>query len=124
MPTVDYFITGDQNAARSLLIDALQGEGFAVEPDATGNWTVSRGSQSMTVLLGAFAGKNQRLVYQMQFFQHDGALVARLYRPAGTGAMGGAIGVSRSNSVFQELDRAVGTRLTAAGVLQNAVRGD
>ncbi|WP_175494361.1 hypothetical protein [Herbiconiux ginsengi] len=51
-------------------------------------------------------------------------MVARLHRPSGTGAMGGAGGVSRSNSVLLELDQAVGTPLAAAGVLQNAVRAD
>jgi hypothetical protein len=123
MPNVDYFIAGDQTAARALLAEALQAQGFSIEPDTTGNWTVSRGSQAMTVLLGALAGKNQRLNYRMQFFQHDGALVARLLRESGTGAMGGAIGVSRSTTVFHELDQAVGTRLSEAGVLQTAVRG-
>jgi hypothetical protein len=123
MLTVDYFLAGDHEAARAVLAAALEEQGFSVTPEVTGVWTVARGNATATALLGAFAGRNkQRLVYAVEFFSHDGALVARLRRDSGAGAMGGVIGVARSNDVFAEVDRAVHIRLAEAGILMNAIR--
>ncbi|MFC8923734.1 hypothetical protein [Cellulosimicrobium sp. NPDC057127] len=121
MATVDYFLTGDHDAARRELADALHEQGFTVTTQRTGQWTVERGSKSRTMWLGAFAGKHQHLVFTVDFMQHDGALVARVQRPTGQGAMAGAVGVARSNKAFSEVDQAVGTRLTRAGILANVV---
>ena len=123
MPSVDYFVSGDPTAAKAVITSALDGQGFGVTPDAAGNWEVSRGSQAMTVLFGGLAGSRQRLIYRMQFFTaEDGWLVARFYRESGTGMMGGAIGISRSSATFLELDTAIGTALTNAGILTNFIR--
>ncbi|MCS5734965.1 hypothetical protein [Herbiconiux daphne] len=122
MPSVDYFLSGDHEAARSLLAEALQSQGFTVTPEATGQWTVARGSQAMTVLFGGLAGSRQRLVYGVRFFDAEGRLVARFARDPGTGLMGGAIGINRANAVFGELDTVVSARLAAAGILTDAVR--
>ncbi|GGF14564.1 hypothetical protein [Subtercola lobariae] len=120
MTAVDYFITGDHDSARNVLAAALRSQGFEVATSPLGGWSVTRGSVSATVWLGAFAGKsNQRLEYQMQFFDYEGQLVARLNRTNGAGAMGGVIGVSRSADVFTELDQAVGSELTRLGLLAN-----
>jgi hypothetical protein len=120
MTAVDYFITGDHDAARNVLAGVLRAQGFEVATSPVGGWNVTRGSVGATVWLGAFAGKNnQRLEYSMQFFDYEGQLVARLNRPSGAGAMGGVIGVSRSADVFTELDQAVGSELTRLGILAN-----
>ncbi|MEA9985852.1 MULTISPECIES: hypothetical protein [Subtercola] len=122
MAAVDYFITGDHEAARGLLAQIMQGQGFEVTASPLGGWNVTRGSVGATVWLGAFAGRDkQRLEYTMQFFDSDGMLVARLARTSGAGALGGAIGVSRSASVFTELDQAIGQDLTNRGLLANAL---
>ncbi|MCU1482361.1 MAG: hypothetical protein JWQ19_3147 [Subtercola sp.] len=122
MAAVDYFITGDHDAARNAIAAALRAQGFEVATSPVGGWSVTRGSTSATVWLGAFAGKsNQRLEYSMQFFEYEGQLVARLNRESGAGALGGVIGVSRSAEVFTELDQAVGSELTRLLILANVV---
>jgi hypothetical protein len=124
MPTIDYFITGSQDAARAAVTDVLQQQGFTITPETPSKWTISRGSQAMTVLFGGLAGSKQRLVYIVQFLEHEEAVVVRFTRESGTGMMGGAIGINRSTVIFRELDQAIGTRLTEAGLLVNAVRTD
>ncbi|UFS57684.1 hypothetical protein [Subtercola endophyticus] len=122
MAAVDYFITGDHDAARNAIAAALRSRGFEVATSPVGGWSLTRGSTSATVWLGAFAGKNnQRLEYSMQFFEYEGQLVARLNRESGAGALGGVIGVSRSAEVFTELDQAVGSELTRLLILANVV---
>ncbi|WP_435738002.1 hypothetical protein V5D56_05245 [Cellulosimicrobium sp. PMB13] len=121
MATVDYFLTGDHDAARHQLASALHEQGFTVATQPSGQWSVERGSKTRTFWLGAFAGKHQHLVFTVDFMQHDGALVARVQRPTGQGAMAGAVGVARSNKAFSEADQAIGTRLTQAGILANVV---
>ncbi|RFA15298.1 hypothetical protein B7R21_04565 [Subtercola boreus] len=122
MSTVDYFIAGDHDAARQVLADALRSQGFEVATSPLGGWDVTRGSATTTVLLGAFAGREkQRLEYRLEFFEQNGELIARLGRSSGAGILGGAIGVARSADVFTELDQAVGTALTNARILTNAV---
>lgn len=122
MSAVDYFVTGDHTEAHAVLAHALRSLGFEVATSPLGGWDVTRGSTSATMWLGAFAGRDkQRLDYRMEFFEHEGQLVARLSRRSGAGAMGGVIGVSRSNEVFTELDTAVGTELTNRGILAKAI---
>ncbi|MBD5785715.1 hypothetical protein IF650_05935 [Cellulosimicrobium terreum] len=124
MATIDYFLTGDHDAARHHLSAALHDQGFTVSPSPTGQWTVERGSKAKTFWLGAFAGKGQHLVFTVDFMQHDGALIARMQRATGGGAMAGAVGVARSAKAFSEVDQAVGTRLTNERILVNVVRAD
>lgn len=121
MATVDYFLSGDHDAARHHLATALHEQGFTVTTLRSGQWSVERGSKKKTFWLGAFAGKAQHLVFTVDFMQQDGALVARIQRPTGHGAMAGAVGIARSNKAFTEADQAVGTRLTQAGILANVV---
>jgi hypothetical protein len=121
MATVDYFLTGDHDAARHQLATALHEQGFTVTTQRSGQWSVERGSKTKTFWLGAFAGKQQHLVFTVDFMEHGGALVARVQRPTGQGAMAGAVGVARSNKAFSEADQAIGTRLTQAGILADVV---
>ncbi|WP_251152038.1 hypothetical protein [Cellulosimicrobium sp. Marseille-Q4280] len=121
MATVDYFLTGDHDAARHQLATALHEQGFTVTTQRSGQWSVERGSRTKTFWLGAFAGKQQHLVFTVDFMEHGGALVARVQRPTGQGAMAGAVGVARSNKAFSEADQAIGTRLTQAGILADVV---
>jgi hypothetical protein len=122
--SADYFLTGNPDAARAALHAALTEHGFTVTPEPNGSWTVARGSVAATAVLGALAGrKNQRLVYTVQFFDHQGAPVARFARDSGAGVMGGAFGVQRSESVFAEVSEAVAGRLHAQGHLGHLLRG-
>jgi hypothetical protein len=119
----DYFLTGSPEAARTALAAALAEHGFTVTTEPNGTWTVARGSVAATALLGALAGrKSQRLVYAVQFFDHQGAPVARFFRESGAGGMGGAFGLQRSESVFAEVSEAVAARLAQQGLLVNGVR--
>jgi len=122
MASVDFFVV-DAERGRAVLADALREQAFAVETvPTTGSWVVRRGSTTATVLLGAMAGKKQRLEYRVDFFTHEGRLVARFVRDGGAGAMGGAIGVRRSARVFDEVAAVLTERLSAAGELANLVR--
>jgi hypothetical protein len=122
--SADYFLSGDPDAARVALHAALAEHGFAVTPEPNGSWTVARGSVAATAVLGVLAGrKNQRLVYTVQFFDHQGTPVARFARESGAGVMGGAFGVQRSESVFAEVSEAVAGRLHAQGHLAHLLRG-
>lgn len=124
MAVVDYFITGPHESGKALLRDALGHQGFAVEAQLpNGGWTVGRGSKAKTFWLGAFAGKNaQRLTFTVAFFEHDGNLVARLERESGSGMMAGAVGIARSNDIFEQTVGAVGQELHSAGVLAGSNR--
>lgn len=125
MPSIDYFLLGHPETTKQALAAALAEHGFAIEAQLpNGGWTVARGSKGMTVAFGALAGRNkQRLEYTVHFFDHQGQLVARFFRDSGAGAMGGAIGVSRSNDVFAEVSQAVHHRLAQQGLLSGAVQG-
>lgn len=124
MASADYFLSGHPDAARAALAEALAEHGFGVTPRADGSWEVARGSATATALLGVLAGrKNQRLVYDVRFFDHQGAPVARFARDSGAGAMGGAFGVQRSENVFAEVSEAVAARLHARGHLAHLYRG-
>ncbi|TXK18603.1 hypothetical protein [Homoserinibacter sp. GY 40078] len=119
---VDFFIAGDHEAGKALVHDILAEHGFAVEAVAPdGSWTIGRGSTTVTVLLGAMAGKKQRLVYTVSFFSHEGNLVARIAQQSGAGMMGGAIGMSRSRSVLTSLATAMQTRLTESQLFLGTV---
>jgi hypothetical protein len=122
--SADYFLTGDPDSARAELAGVLHEHGFTVTPRPDGSWEVARGSATATALLGVLAGrKNQRLVYGVQFFDHQGTPVARFARDSGAGAMGGAFGVQRSENVFAEVSEAVAARLHARGHLVHLYRG-
>jgi hypothetical protein len=119
---VDFFVI-DPEAGRAVLAQVLREQGFEVATvPATGAWLVRRGSSLATAALGAMAGRKQRLEYRVEFFTHEGRLVARFRRDGGAGAMGGAIGVRRSARVFDEVAAVLSDRLTAAGQLANLVR--
>ncbi len=124
MASADYFLHGDPEAGRTVVADVLQENGFTISPEPSGSWTVARGSAALTAFVGAWAGrKRQRLVYSVTFLDHQGTLVARFERSGGGGAMGGAIGLRRSDAVFGELSDAIAARLSSAGLLAQLVRG-
>jgi hypothetical protein len=124
VPSIDYFLAGQPDAARAALVAALEEHGFEVTTNPNGSWSVARGSAALTALVGAFAGRSkQRLVYAVQHFDHQGTPVARFFRESGAGVMGGAIGVGRSDDVFREVSEAVAARLHAQGHLAHLVRG-
>lgn len=123
MPSADYFLSGTPDVARAALAAALAEHRFTVTSEPNGSWSVSRGSTAMTVAFGALAGRSrQRLVYAVQFFDHQGTPVARFFRESGAGVMGGALGVSRSNDVFVEVSDAVAARLAEQGLLAHWIR--
>lgn len=124
MAVVDYFIAGAHDAGKAAFRDALAQQGFAVEAELpNGGWTVGRGSKAKTFWLGAFAGKSaQRLTFTASFFEHQGNLVARIERESGSGMMAGAVGVARSNDIFEETVAGIGQTLHHAGLLLGSNR--
>lgn len=114
---IEFDVSGDQAAAKAVVHTAVAGQGFALEP--TGDWsaTLTRGSSTKSLLLGALAGKDFYLKFGLDFSEADGHLVARLSRDVASSAIrGGVIGASRASDAFQQLADAVGSALTQAGI--------
>lgn len=119
----DFFITGDQNAARNQFAHALTEQGFSVEPTPAGGLVAKRGSMKKTMWLGAFAGKDFHVAFIVEYFTDaQGRLVARLNRNMAGGALkGGAIGTNKVENAFVETVDAVSATLSSAGVLADRV---
>jgi len=119
----DFFISGDHEAARKVIAEALQSQGFAVSSTPENGFLAKRGSAGKTLLLGAMAGKSFQVSFVVDFMVDDqGRLVARLGRNMTSGALkGGVIGASRTNTVFEETANAIGAALTAQGVLADSI---
>jgi predicted dinucleotide-binding enzyme len=119
----DFFISGDHNAAKTLIGDALTAEGFTISMNTDGGFHAVRGSTAATVLWGGLAGKKLHMAFDTQFFVDDrGQLVARLVRDLAVSALkGGALGASKTATAFEATSHAVGTALTNAGVLVHSI---
>ena len=120
MSQVEYFLA-DPAAGQAALNDALTAQGFTVTTEAGGEWKVARGSALVTAFAGAWAGKKQRMVFTVAFFQNGPHLVARFEKLAGAGGMGGVIGIARASRVFDQTAAETAGRLRAAGVLVEPV---
>ncbi|MEV7972956.1 hypothetical protein [Cellulomonas sp. NPDC089187] len=125
MAVADFFVSGSPDAGKAVVREALDSAGFTIEAQLpNGGWTVGRGSKWKTATLGALAGKKaQRLTFTVLFFDHQGTMVVRLERETGSGMMAGAVGVARSNDIFEETVAAVGNALYATGALVGSNRG-
>lgn len=103
MSTDDIYTSTDPTTARDLVYRTFSAGGCTVTPTSDYSATIERGSAAMTALFGAFAGKSrQHLKYDVQVFAGaEGGSVVRVGR-ANSGAMAGAVGVSRARSAFEE----------------------
>ncbi len=104
MSTDDIYTTTDPITARDLVYQTFSGGGCSVTPTSEYSATIERGSAAMTALFGAFAGKGrQHLKYDVQVFAGpDGTgTVVRIGR-ANSGAMAGAVGVSRARAAYAQ----------------------
>jgi hypothetical protein len=117
--TYDFFLSETIDQARDRIAGLIASDGFALQATPNGGLTATRGSAGRTALLGAFAGKQMHVRFDVQFFDDGGTIVARLTRDLASGALkGGVIGASRTADVFQQLANTVGLGLDAAGVLK------
>ncbi|QDZ14882.1 hypothetical protein [Humibacter ginsenosidimutans] len=121
----DCFISGDHEAAKHLIADAVNSQGFLVEVQQDGNWLVRRGNMTSTVFVGALAGDNFQITFGVQFFQDAaGLLVARLDKNTAAGFFkGGVWGLSKIDKAFSETCMAMYNTLVSAGVLTNTAEG-
>jgi len=119
----DFFLLGDHETAKQLVVSALASEGFVVTSTPTGGLLAKRGSAASTFWLGAFAGKNFQLTFLVDFMvDQQGRLVARLNRNMAGGAMkGGAIGAAKTDTAFQETANAIAATLHPAGILADSI---
>jgi hypothetical protein len=116
--TYDYFVSDSVEDARNRVAASIAAQGFTVEATPAGGFMATRGSRAKTVWLGAFAGKDMHVRFDVQFFQDGDRIVVRLSRDLAVGALkGGAIGASRLADLFQNFANRVGTDLQRAGVL-------
>lgn len=115
---IEFVLTGDQEAAKKVVLDATAQQGFAATARDAWNFDVERGSNGLSIAFGALAGKKFYMKFQLGFsVDGEGKLVARLSRDtAGSALRGGAIGASRAANTFQEVADAIGAATTQAGI--------
>jgi hypothetical protein len=119
----DISLSGDAQAAKDLVARVSGENGFTVETNPNGGFSLKRGSAGATALLGGLAGKNLQMTFFAEFLPaSDGSLIARLSRNTAASALkGGAIGASRTNSAFIDLVNAIAAAAQAAGTFVNSV---
>jgi hypothetical protein len=119
MPALyDFHLSVDPETAKALTAPVAEADGYVLNSLPDGNWTATRGNLTRTILLGAFAGKNFHLVFQLQFFAEGTGSVVRLNRDMAGGALkGGAIGASKAADAFQNLSHALGQAFIAQQAL-------
>ena len=114
---IEFTLSGDQAAARDVVLAATAAQGFAAQ--ATNEWSylLTRGSSTKSLLLGAMAGKGFYLKFGVDFSVAADGFVARLSRDVASAALrGGVIGASKASDSFQQLADAVGAAVTKAGM--------
>jgi hypothetical protein len=121
--TYDFFTRGDHQAAKNLVAQTLNGHRFTVEGTPSGGYLAKRGSAKKTFWLGAMAGDDFQISFLIEFFvDQQGQLVTRLNRNlAGAAFKGGAIGASKTDTVFVETANALGAVLSGSGLLTGSV---
>jgi hypothetical protein len=121
----DCFIAGDHEAAKHLVANALNSQGFIVEVQPDGNWYARRGNMTTTVFVGALAGDDFQITFGVQFFvDAAGQLVARLDKNLAVGFFkGGVWGLNKIDNAFAQTATALYNTLMSAGVLTNTVEG-
>jgi hypothetical protein len=115
---IEFVLTGDQEAAKQVVLGATVQQGFAATPRDAWNFDLERGSNGLSIAFGALAGKSFYLKFQLGFsVDAEGRLVARLSRDAaGSVLRGGALGASKATTTFDEVANAIGAATTQAGV--------
>ncbi|MFW8745318.1 hypothetical protein [Mesorhizobium japonicum] len=115
---IEFVLTGDQEAAKKVVLDATAQQGFTATAIDAWNFELTRGSNGLTIAFGALAGKNFYLKFHVGFSADaEGHLVARVSRDAtGSALRGGALGAGRAASAFQQVADAIGAATTQAGV--------
>ena len=115
---IEFVLTGDQEAAKKVVLDATVQQGFTPTARDAWNFDLERGSNGLSIAFGALAGKSFYMKFQLGFsVDAEGRLVARLSRDAtGSALRGGAIGASKAANTFQEVADAIGAATTQAGV--------
>lgn len=114
----DYFIRGDAEQVRSIGDQVLQGAGFTITWDERGTGHAHRGSLALTLLLGAFVGKNQTVKLDLTVFTgpEPGVTVIRL-TSVSSGWIAGYFGARRNAKVFDQLVQDLATPFGQAGAL-------
>ena len=115
---IEFELTGDQEAAKQLVLATLSADGWAVAAKDAWNFEITRGSKGKSMWLGAMAGKDFYIPFSLGFSADpNGHLIARLSRDSLMGAVrGGAIGASKAATVFGETADMIGTAVTQAGI--------
>ena len=116
--TIEFELTGDQAAAKQVVLAALSAEGWTATPRDDWNFTLVRGSKAKSFWLGAMAGKDFYLAFDLGFtVDPNGHLVVRLSRDSVSSALrGGAIGASKASGTFSATSDVIGNAATHAGI--------
>jgi hypothetical protein len=115
---IEFVLTGDQETAKKVVLDAIAQQGFAATAVDGWNFDLTRGSNGLTIAFGALAGKSFYMKFHVGFSADaEGRLVARLSRDAtGSALRGGVIGADKAATTFQQVADSIGAATTQAGV--------
>jgi hypothetical protein len=112
--TVEFIVTGDPAAARTVVVNALEARRFRLGWSDEWQATAQRGQMWLNVLVGAFA---QYFKVELKVSSAEqGRSVIRLEKSS-SGIMGGAVGVSRANKNLAALRDELSQVFTEQGIL-------
>ena len=109
-------VSGDHEAARGVMIEAMQGQGFSMEP--TGDWSAraERGSKGASVALGALAGKSGRhLILDIACSPSDDGNFTIMLTQSTSGMSGGLIGMNQAKKAYNEVYESLTAAFQSAG---------
>jgi len=111
-----FVVSGDLEAAKGVIAETLQTQGFTMQP--TGDWSVraERGSQGASVVLGAFAGKSGRhLILDIGYASGDDGNFVIALTQSTSGMSGGLIGMSQAKKAYNEIYVLLASAFQSAG---------
>lgn len=104
--------------ARSLISQIFTQDGWKAEPTPTGGLALSKGKMGLSIAVGSLAGKNFYLSQSVDFATGPQGETVVVYRSStGSAIIGGAVGVSKSNTAHAFYSHAISQTLEASGAL-------
>jgi hypothetical protein len=113
MAGMQYYVRGDYDYVRSVVDQVLTDNGFKLNYSDSYNLQAERGSVGMTLMIGAFSGKNQHMKLSANYAVDQQGTQVLTFRQANTGAAGGIIGHSRISEAFFALANQIGAIYSA-----------
>ncbi len=113
----EFVLTGDRDAARGHVKEALEGEGFQIHEEHHGTWKAVHHADAAGIFGGALAGdEHQRQIFEVAFADEGDGLLVRLHRPVQWGDAQ-ALEFARLEDTYSKTEARIAQRLLATGLL-------